>query len=218
MRKIILLLTLVLTTNIISSQNQEWLTYELDSIISIEMPNDVFELDTIAKGMRMYQIYSHTENSTFIAQKAFFEKENQNEDLSKLPYDLKSLKEQYNGIIDGISSSIPFELESKELIEKEKFKGYRLKFKDSLNNPTYEVEFYLLNKHLYSFFYVGLENFDKNEKDLFFKSIKINADQKISQYLGKAQSYRIGYVFGKYFFYILIFGVIIYFIVRKKKK
>ena len=218
MRNIILLLTLVLSTNILSSQNQEWLTYELDSIISIEMPNEVFELDTIAQGIRMYQIYSHTENSTFIAQKALFEKENQNEDLSRLPYDLKSLKEQYNGIIDGIASSIPYELESKELIEKENFIGYRLKFKDSLNNPTYEVEFYLLNKHLYSFFYVGLENFDENEKDLLFKSIKINTDQKISQYLGKAQSYRIGYIFGKYFFYILIFGVIIYFIVRKKKK
>ena len=93
-----------------------------------------------------------------------------------------------------------------------------MKFKDSLNNPTYEVEFYLLNKHLYSFFYVGLENFDTNEKDLFFNSIEINTDQKISQYLGKAQSYRIGYVFGKYFFYILIFGVTIYFIARKKKK
>jgi hypothetical protein len=218
MRKIILLLTLVLSTNILSSQNQEWLTYELDSIISLEMPNDVFELDTIAQGVRMYQIYSHTVNSTFIAQKALFEKENQNEDLSKLPYDLKSLKDQYNGMIDGIASGIPYELESKELIEKENFKGYRLKFKDSLNNPTYEVEFYLLNKHLYSFFYVGLENFDENEKDLLFKSIKINTDQKISQYLGKAQSYRIGYVFGKYFFYILIFGVIIYFIFRKKKK
>jgi|SaaInlLV_10m_DNA_1039704.scaffolds.fasta_scaffold46277_1 hypothetical protein len=218
MRKIILLLTLVLTTNILSAQNQEWLSYDLDSIISIEMPNDVFELDTIAQGMRMYQIYSHTENSTFIAQKALFEKENQNEDLSKLPYDLKSLKEQYNGVINGISSGIPYELESKELIEKDKYKGYRLKFKDSLNNPTYEVEFYLLNKHLYSFFYVGLENFDTNEKDLFFNSIEINTDQKISQYLGKAQSYRIGYVFGKYFFYILIFGVIIYFIARKKKK
>jgi hypothetical protein len=218
MRKIILLLTLVLTTNILSSQNQEWLTYELDSIISIEMPYDVFELDTIAQGMRMYQIYSHSENSTFIAQKALFEKENQNEDLSKLPYDLTSLNKQYNGIIDGIASGIPYELESKEPIEKETFKGYHLRFKDSLNNPTYEVEFYLLNKHLYSFYYVGLEDFDKNEKDLLFNSIKINPDKKISQYLGKAQSYRIGYVFGKYFFYLLIFGVIIYFIVRKKKK
>mgnify|MGYP003627171773 CR=1 FL=1 len=55
MRKIILLLTLVFMTNILSSQTQEWLTYELDSIISIEMPNDVFELDTIAQGIKMYQ-------------------------------------------------------------------------------------------------------------------------------------------------------------------
>ncbi|MFD2035184.1 hypothetical protein ACFSKL_10300 [Belliella marina] len=218
MRKIILLLTLVLTNNVLSAQNQEWLTYNLDSIISIEMPNEVFELDTIAQGMRMYQIYSYTENSTFIAQKSLFEKESQNEDLSRLPYNLKSLIEQYNGTIDGIASSIPYELESRELIEKEGYKGYRLKFKDSLNNPTYQVELYLLNKHLYSFYYIGLENFDNNEKELFFNSIKINPNQEISQYLGKAQSYRIGYLFGKYFFYILIFGVIIYFIVRKKKK
>lgn len=96
MRKIILLFILALLTNISYSQNQEWLTYDLDSIISIEMPNEVFELDTIAQGMRMYQIFSHTENSSFIAQKALFEKENINEALSKLPYDLKSLKEQYN--------------------------------------------------------------------------------------------------------------------------
>lgn len=217
MRKIILLLTLVLTTNIISSQNQEWLTYELDSIISIEMPNDVFELDTIAHGMRMYQIYSHTENSTFIAQKALFEKENQNEDLSKLPHNLESLKEQYIGLIDGISSSIPYELESKELIEKDNFKGYKLKFRDSLNNPTYEVEFYLLNKHLYSFFYVSLEEFNEIEKNHFYNSVTINSDQKISQYLGKAKSYRMGYLFGKIFFYILIIGGIIYFIRTRRK-
>ena len=100
----------------------------------------------------------------------------------------------------------------------DKFKGYRLKFKDSVNNPTYEGELYLLNKHLYSFYYASTENFNKTEKDLFFNSIKINTNQKISQYLGKAQSYRIGYVFGKYFFYILIFGGIIYFLIKKKKK
>lgn len=217
MRKIILILTLVLSINTLSSQNQEWLYYDLDSIISIEMPGEVFELDTIAQGMRMYQIFSHTENSTFIVQKALLEKENENEALSKLPYDLISLKEQYEELIEGIASSNPYQLESKELIEKETFKGYRLKFRDSLNNPTYEGEFYLLNKHLYSFYYVSVENFNKTEKDLFLNSININTDQEISQYLGKSQGFRNGFLFGKYFFYILIAGAVIYFLVRRKK-
>jgi len=218
MKNIILLLISVLSTNIISSQNQEWFSYDLDTIISIEMPGEAFELDTIAEGMRMYQIFSHTETATFLVQKTRFEKENQNEDLSNLPYDLISLKKQYNEMIKGIAKGIPYELESKEMIERDKFKGYRLRFKDSANNPTYESEIYLLNKHLYSFYYVSTEDFNKSEKELFFNSIKINTDHKISQFLGKAQSYRIGYVFGKFSFFILIFGGIVYFLIKKKKK
>ena len=146
------------------------MTYELDSIVSIDLPGEVYEMDTIVQGIRMYQIYSITKNSTCIVQKALFEKEHLNENLSNLPYDLKSLKKQYNGIADGMANSIPYELSSRELIEKENFKGYRLKFKDALNNPIYEVEFYLLNKHLYSFFYSDLENFDEDEKNVLFNS------------------------------------------------
>ncbi len=216
MKKVLLLLAFVLTTNSIVSQNEEWLNYDLDSIISIKGGAEMIELDTIVQGMKMYQLYFHTENSSFIAQKTLFK--NGSEDFSTLPYDLKSLKEQYKGVVDGMKSGIPYELETSRLVERQGFKGFRLRFKDSLNNPVYQGEIYLLNKNLYSFFYVSLADFSEIEKDLFFNSIKINTDKNISQYLGKSKEYRMGALFGKYFFYILLFGVIIYFVFIKKKK
>lgn len=218
MKKLLLVIILIfLISNQLTSQNQKWLTYDLDSIISIEMPYEVYKLDTIASGIKMYQLYSHSEHSTFLVQKMPLEEEKQNDALSKLPYDEISLKNYYNDIIKGIETSIPYKLESKKSIENVTFKGYQLRFIDSLNLPKYEVKLYILNKHLYSFFYTSIEHFEQKDKDTFLNSIRINTSYDVNQYDGKPPSYRAGYVFGKTFFYILIFGTILYFIFRKKK-
>lgn len=218
MKKLLLLLALVLTSFCLLSQKNVWLNYDFDSIISNKMPAEVFEIDTIMKGMRIYQVFAHTENATFIVQKSLFENESQNKELSRLPHDLEGLDKLYNETTNGIVQSIPFDLKLNESIDNGTFKGYRLRFQDSLNNSTYEIELYLLNRHLYSFYYVSLGDFDYNEKDLFFNSIRINTDEKISQFLGKSPSYRRGYLFAEYSLPILIIVGLIFFFVRRRKK
>lgn len=217
MRNIILLLAFLLSINILYSQDTEWTKYDLDSIISLDMPGDVFEMDSIINGIKMLQIFSRSENLAFVAQRALLEKNTKNGNLSRLPYDLKSLKEEYKGIMNGMIESIPYEYESKELIKKNGFTGYRLRFKNSMNDSIFEVEIYILNRYAYSFLFSGSKNLHENEKKLFFESIVINPNREVSQYLGKSKGYRVGYVFGKYFFYILLIAGIIYFVVRSKK-
>lgn len=212
-KKVILILTAVALTNLLISQTQDWFTYDVDSIISISMPNEVFEMDTTLKGVRIYQMSAHTGDATFVVQKGLIQ-----EDATLLPHDLESLEEDYIELIDGMAKSMPFNLTSKKLTSRETFKGYHLESRDSLGNFVFEGEIYLLNKHLYSFFYSSLENFDKSEKDQFLNSLKINSDQNISQYLGKSRIYRIGYLIGNNLLTILIIGAIMYFLIRKRKK
>ena len=37
------------------SQNKEWLSYELDSIVSIDMPDKVYERDTINDYLKIHR-------------------------------------------------------------------------------------------------------------------------------------------------------------------
>ncbi len=203
---------MILSANFLLSQKQEWLNYDLDSLVSIKIPNKVFELDTIMEGAKMKQVYARVENSMFIAQKSLYEK-----NYTFLPYDLETLKEQYDAITKDIKKGVPYKLVLKKLIEKKNLKGCKLLFKDSLDNPTYEIEFYLLNRHLYHFYYVNPKNFNKKEKAAFFNTISINTDKKISQFFEEPISHKIGYILGRILGYILLFGIgyFIFRIIRK---
>ena len=217
MRRIVLLLTLVLTINLLWSQNEEWYNYELDSIISIDLPGEVFELDTIVKGLGMYQMFSYTESSSFMVGRMHLEREDLDTNLSKLPYDSESLNKFYEEWFQGFIKSMSYQLKSKDSIEKENLKGLKLKFMDSSGNPTGEGEFYLVNKCLYSFYYISETGFDEKEKELFFNSINIDTDRKISQFTGNSQSSRIGYILGEFSFYIIMI-LIIFFVIKKNRR
>lgn len=219
MKNILLLLAIVLSCNSLFGQENEWNTYELDSIISIDMPGDVYEMDTIIKGEKIYQLTSSIENSIFMAQRMLFEKNGLDKNLSKLPYDDESLEKTYDELISGITKAIPSKLKSKEKIEKNNFKGYCLLFVDSEEKPTFEYNLYLLDKYLYSFAYSNPASFNEIEKNEFINSIVINSKYEISQFNGTTPGYRLGYVSGKYFIYILgIIGIIIFVIIRKRRK
>lgn len=203
------------------SQNGNKTIYKFDSIVSLEVPNNYFETDTLVDGVPIHQIRFKTSTYNFIAQKVLFERDDQKESLSKLPYNYASLLDEYDRVIARMRNRIPYNFKSKELVEKEGFKGYNLKFTNNLDSLVYETEFYLLNKNLYTFYYASETNYNKHVKDSIFNSIAINTDNKISQYLGKPPKYRIGYVISTYFFLTLILaGIIIYTIkiYRKKQK
>jgi hypothetical protein len=94
-----------------------------------------------------------------------------------------------------------------------------LKFENDLQIPTYEAEFYLLNKNLYTFFYASDTQFNADVKTELFNSIKINTNKDISQYLGKPPKYRIGYVIATYFFLsLIVVWIIIYSVKFYRKK
>lgn len=201
------------------SQNNEGSTYKFDSIVSLSVPKNFFKTDTLVDGVKIEQIRFKTNSYNFIAQKVLFQDESQKESLSRLPYNEASLLDEYSRVIAGMKNRIPYTFKSKTLVEKEDFIGYNLKFANKLDSLAYEVEFYLLNKNLYTFYYASETQFDKNVKDSILNSITINTNHDISQYLGKPPKYRIGYVIATYFFLsLMLVGFIIYLIKNYRKK
>lgn len=218
--KKLFLIFFVLFTSILTSQNDDRFTHNLDDLVSLEVTKNFVKNDTLVDGVHIHQIRFKTNSYNFIAQKVLFENEDQKESLSRLPYDYTSLIDEYNRVIARMRYRVPYYLKSKTLVEKDGFTGYNLKFVNDLNMSTYEAEFYLLNKNLYTFFYASDTQFDDAVKTELFNAVKINTKNDISQYLGKPPKYRIGYVIATYFFLsLIIIGFIIYAIkIYRKKK
>jgi hypothetical protein len=217
--KKLFILFFVLTTGIVSAQNSEMFSHKLDDLVSLNVPKNFVESDTLVDGVKIHQIRFKTDSYNFIVQKVLFENEDQKESLSKLPYDYTSLIEEYNRVIAIMRYRVPYYLKTKTLVKKEGFTGYNLKYENDLQMSTYEAEFYLLNKNLYTFFYASDTQFDPAVKTELFNSVKINTNKDISQYLGKPPKYRIGYVIATYFFLSLaLIWIIIYSIKFYRKK
>jgi len=230
MKKILLLI--LICSNNLWSQSNDFNTYELDSIISVNIPGENVKIDSLENNEYIIQIYSKIGNSEFTAQKELFVNDNINAYDSYLSYDLKSLEKQYKILVNEFINDSNYKLKSENLIEKDNYKGYHLKFTDSLNNSIYEIEYFLFNKNIYSFFYKNTAEFDKNDIELFFNSIKINSSKNISQFSGKSPSeksaynlgYKIGHALKKHPSYlwmaggiilIFIIGIIVFFVKRK---
>lgn len=209
----------VLIAGTISSQNSDMFSHKLDDLVSLDVPKKFVESDTLVDGVKIRQIRFRTNTYDFIVQKVLFENEDQKQSLSRLPYDYASLIDEYNRVIARMRYRVPYYLKTTTLVEKDGFTGYNLKFANDLNTPTYEAEFYLLNKNLYTFFYASDTHFDASVKDELFNSIKIDTKKDISQFLGKPPKYRIGYVLATYFFLsLIVVGVVIYMIKIYRKK
>ncbi|MDO7172241.1 hypothetical protein [Mariniflexile sp. AS56] len=218
--KILFIYFFVLITVTITAQNHAKFSHKLDDFISLDVPKNFVESETLVDGLKIHQISFKTDAYSFIVQKVLFENEDQKQSLSRLPYDYTSLIDEYNRVIARMRYRVPYYLKTTTLVKKEGFTGYNLKFANDLETPTYEAEFYLLNKNLYTFFYASDTQFNPDIKTELFKSVKINNKKDISQYLGKPPKYRIGYVIATYFFLSLfLVWTLIYIIkVYRKKK
>ena len=216
--KKLFIVSFVLITSMLSAQNSAMFSHKLDDLVSLDVPENFVESDTLVDGVKIRQIRFKTDAYDFIVQKVLFENEDQNESLSKLPYDYNSLIDEYNRVVAIMRYRVPYYLKTKTLVEKEGFTGYNLKFENDVKTPTYEAEFYLLNKNLYTLFYASDTQFDPAVKTKLFNSVKINTSQDISQYLGKPPKYRIGYVIATYFFLCLIAVAIITYTIKSFKK
>src|SRR5690606_5526041 len=213
------ILFFVLITSILTSQNDDRFTHNLDDLVSLQVPKNFVKGDTLVDGVQIHQVRFKTKSYNFIAQKVLFQDEKQKESLSRLPYDYASLIDEYSRVIARMRYRVPYYLKSKTLVEKEGFTGYNLKFVNDLDMSPYEAEFYLLNKNRYTFFYASDTQFDDAVKTEHFNSVKINTDNDIIQYVGKPPKYRIDYVIATYFFLsLIIIGIIIYAIKTYRKK
>ena len=137
--KKLFILFFVLTTGIVSAQNSEMFSHKLDDLVSLNVPKNFVESDTLVDGVQIHQIRFKTDSYNFIVQKVLFENEDQKESLSKLPYDYTSLIEEYNRVIAIMRYRVPYYLKTKTLVKKEGCTGYNLKYENDLQMSTYEA-------------------------------------------------------------------------------
>ena len=198
-------------------QDTEWYEFELENI-RVDFPTEeVFQLDTIAKGVRLNQLYAVIGNSTFILQKLPAENKMSDENLSKLPYDYKSLIKYYEEVVDGAkSSSNALKVENKE-IKLNELIGYNSKYYNENGDFFNESNTFLADNSLIVISCYNLESGQKELKNLFFNSLNFSNFESLEQFRGKPKGYRQGYLFGKLFFYALI-GIGIFFLIRTLRR
>jgi hypothetical protein len=226
MKKKILLCLILISVNTLCSQNN----YEIDSLVSVNIPGKDIKIDTLLNENLKFQ--SNIENSEFSVQKELIENDSISGIDSKLPYDLESLENYYRTLANDFVNGTNLNLEFEKIIKKNNFKGYHLKFSDINSNSIYEIEYFILNKKFYLFSYINDKESDRNDNDIFFNSIKINSNKKITQFSGKSPieksaynlGYKIGYTAAKHPSYLwiagglillLVIGIIVYFVKKR---
>jgi hypothetical protein len=115
MKKLFVLL-FVLITGILTSQNSDMFSHKLDDLVSLNVPKNFVETDTLVDGVKIHQIRFKTKAYNFIVQKVLFENEDQKESLSKLPYDYTSLIDEYNRVVAIMRYRVPYYLKNKTLV------------------------------------------------------------------------------------------------------
>jgi hypothetical protein len=221
MKNLLLLSLFTLFTNLIYCQDIICQTHFFDTFVNIDIPGDIYVIDTTIKEIHMYMQKSNIDNTYYLVQKSLFNETNIN---GNLPYDDASLEEFYEEVIKGIIKAVPAKLSKKTSVKVNGLKSYQIEFVDPADNLIYSERFYLLNKNLYMFTIYNFQGLDTASLSRFFNSIQIQNIKNISQFRGhplpfREQSlpYRIGYLIGDLFISIIIIGGIIWIIRRKKK-
>ena len=218
MKKLILALTLIFSLNTTFSQTEEWLFYDFDSIVSIEMPGEVYEWDTIMNDVNIYQIMSHVDNTLFIVQKVLKQNKNEEELLEELPHDDKSLDKTYKEFIKGLLKNSPYSAKSKHKISLNDLKGYKIELHDHNKKTVSDIRVFLLNKEYYTFTYFNNIDFNDEAKNYFFNSIMLSETEEISQHLGTDNSGEVAGAIGRLTAYLIIGIGIVLAIVRATRK
>jgi hypothetical protein len=181
--KVTLILLFALVYKISFSQTEEWNTYDFDSIVSIDMPFDVYETDTIQDNRKLLQMFSSNDTVSFVAQKLYLGKLYSNIETEPLPHDNKSLEKRYNDIISVFIEGFPYELENTKAIKYYNLKGYKLLFKNKKGLPIQEINLIIVNKYLYNFSYTNINGLKEIDKKYFFESITFNKEKELSQFI-----------------------------------
>lgn len=215
--KLKLIIGLFIVPLCLIGQNSNWFEFELENI-KIDFPSEeVYQLDTIMKGIRLNQLYTTVGNSTLIIQKLPAESNTRDKNLSSLPYNYESLIEYYDGVIDGAKNSSKAEKVKKEKIKLGELIGYKSIIYNDIEKPIMESRTFLAGKDLIMLSIYNPEKELTELKETFFNSVNLDGLNSLEQYTGKSTAYRQGYVFGKLIFYVML-GVGIFFLIRALRK
>ncbi|MCK0158950.1 hypothetical protein MWU65_17315 [Cellulophaga sp. F20128] len=212
--KLKIILGLLLIPFSLIGQEANWFVFQLENI-KIDFPTEeVYQLDTIVKGVRINQLYTQIGISTLIIQKLPAESSTKDKDLSSLPYNYESLIEYYEGVIDGVKNSSKAE---KEEIKLGELIGYKSIIYNDIEKPIMESRTFLAGNDLIMLSIYNPAKELNDIKETFFSSVNLDGLDSLEQYTGKSKAYRQGYVFGKLFFYAIL-GIGIFFLIRKLRK
>ena len=159
------------------SQNKEWNYYDLDSIVSLEMPFIVYEQDTVNNYGKTYQIFSNNNTSNFISTKGYLEKQNY-----ILPNNKKELENICIDLIEVIEEISPYQLDFIKVVKINDLIGYHFALKDKNDIKVNESMLFLINKTIYSFNYLDDKGINEIDNERFFNSIYFDKSENLSQF------------------------------------
>lgn len=215
MRILLLTLFTLFLINTSNAQTGQWSVYELDSRVSIELPGEVYEMDTVIKGESLYQLYSEAQGALFIAQIISYEKDGEGR-YPGLPADTDGLEVFYQNVTKGIMNTTQNKLEAASTIDIKGLSGYELIFSFE-NNPTRISRMLLVENKLISLVYNDELSFNTNVANMFFESLDIGDVESVNQYIGTSREFLLGELAGKLITYVFII-VFIIFVARSASK
>lgn len=210
MNKTLTLLTL-LFSGILFSQTT------IDENITVKFPNEPKTLENVAKTDTLNQsfnsilksYYLNSKEESYIVMRVDVLADGELE--PKLPQSQNELIEKYKQFITGQIKSLSkkgFFIKDSTQINLNNYLAYELTFKekDSEEENGQSLILYL-NGITYEFIYSKVESYNKQNKDSFFKSIKINNSENLKQI---AEPYN----YWNALFKILMGGIFLYFILK----
>ncbi|MGB0891841.1 MAG: hypothetical protein ACPGUU_05775 [Flavobacteriaceae bacterium] len=166
------------------TQSKDWYSYDLDSVVSLDMPFDVYETDSISEYQKSLQLFSEDESTKFIAKKTYIGKRYNNIETPTLPVNKKTLNKFYLDLIDIFDVIIKSDFDYQKKIYKNNLLGYEVCYKNKEGLRVLQIQLFYINKSLYTFSYLNSKGLSNINKENFFDSIIFNNKEKLIQYPG----------------------------------
>ncbi len=217
--KLTIILGLILRSFSLIGQDYNWYEYELENV-KVEFPTEeVYQLDTVINGLKINQLYTQIDKSTFIIQKMLAENSISDKNLSSLPHNYQSLIEYYEGVVEGARKRYQAEDVQKEEIKIGDLIGYKCLIFNEIENPLVESRIFLVGDDLIMLSVYNPEKSLIAVNNEFLNSINLENIDSLEQYSGQSRAYKFGYLIGQFAIYAIL-GIGLFFIVKlfRKKK
>jgi hypothetical protein len=202
-----------LTLLTLNCRAQEWKEHKFDDNMSLEIPENFIVIDTAGQRIVRAQI----DNALIMIQRIPNKGDHAINISSKA-----ELIESYEGFQKGFMNSQDAKLLKQKVEERDGLQLYRFSCSATMDEER-QIRHSLvvfLNEHWYAVHFWEVEaltNELQKERTKLFSSVKfvpgLSMQNQLSYSLEASKSYKIGYLAGKYFFIVLIAGIVIFIIV-----